>query len=175
MDNNDAHILDVDFVKVAENQLDTLKIRLQEIDDVIQSLQTERRVLTEKASALENVLDAWMSGSSDHSAAIGEESRTEASADFATHLRRSNRFNPTDLAEKILSDLGGEPMHYRDLADVVFKQGGDLPKGSPAPTLNAMMNQDNRFIRPFRRGYYALRKDHPNVKRSVGARRRKRS
>ena len=175
MNINGNQNVDVDFKSVAEDQLNTLKIRLQEIDGAIGALQIERRVLTEKTSALEKVLDAWIPRTSGHSAETGEESRMEPSPKSTTHLRRSGRLNPADLAVKILSDLGGEPVHYRELADEVFKQGGDLPEGSPAPTLNAMMNQDNRFVRPFRRGYYALRKDHPNVKRSVGTRRRKRS
>ena len=167
-------VKDMEFLKIAGNQLASLKRRLEEIDDSIEALQVERNDLTDKTSALEKVLDAWMPDPNGRSTETVEESGMRRNPESTNQERRVGRFNPADLAEKILSDRDGEPMHYRELANEVFDQGGDLPEGSRGATLNALMNQDVRFIRPLRRGYYALKKDHPNVKRSVGSRRRRR-
>ena len=167
--------LDVNFVNIAKNQLNDLRERLQEIDESIDALQVERHVLTGKASALEQVLDLGMPEIEDLPEGTGEKTQTKTSSILTVHPRRSDRQNPLDLAEKILADRRGEPMHYRELAGMVFDQGGDLPEGSRGATLNALMNRDDRFIRPFRRGQYALKRDYPELKRSVGARRRRRS
>lgn len=175
MTNKSNHFLDADFVNVAKSQLKGLRDRLQEIDDSIAALQVERNVLTGKASALEQVLDSETLEIEGFPEGIEDKSQTKASSTPTVQPRRSGRQNPVDLAEEILAGRGGEPMHYRELADVVFDQGGDLPDGSRGATLNALMNQDGRFIRPFRRGQYALKRDYPDVKRSVGERRRRRA
>lgn len=79
-----------------------------------------------------------------------------------------------NIAEDILKQRGGADMHYSELADAVRKQGGNLPQHAKSrhDTLIRMMNEDpqQRFIRPKRRGFYALTADHPGTQ-SVGSRR----
>ena len=79
-----------------------------------------------------------------------------------------------NIAEEILKQRGGADMHYSELADAVRKQGGNLPQHAKSrhDTLIRMMNEDpqQRFIRPKRRGFYALTADHPGTQ-SVGSRR----
>ena len=74
-----------------------------------------------------------------------------------------------DIAEEILRGLGGKELHYRELAERVTARGGVLNGIDPGNTLNARLSKDPRFVRPTRKGFYALRKDYPDAV-SVGAR-----
>jgi len=73
------------------------------------------------------------------------------------------------LAAEILSERNKEPMHYRELAREIEARGGDIPGVDKDHTLIARLVKDERFVRPTRRGFYALRKDYPDAK-NVGAR-----
>ena len=75
----------------------------------------------------------------------------------------------TDIAVAILSERAKRPMHYKDLAKEVLARGGDIPGKNPANNLVAKLVNDDRFVRPERRGCYALRIDYPGVE-SVGSR-----
>ncbi len=85
-----------------------------------------------------------------------------------------------DMTEQVLRERKGEPMHYRDLADELMRQGAVIRGQDPAAALVSRMTQDDkkraeadrRFIRPTSKGFYALREDYPNA-RNVGARRRR--
>ncbi|MCY3934672.1 MAG: winged helix-turn-helix domain-containing protein [Chloroflexi bacterium] len=78
------------------------------------------------------------------------------------------------MAEAVLRERKGEPMHYRELAEELLRRGVVIGGKDPAGGLVSRMSQDERFIRPTSKGFYGLREDHPTVKRSVGTRRRKR-
>ena len=60
-------------------------------------------------------------------------------------------------------------MHYRELAKEIQARGGNIPGVDKDHTLIARLVKDDRFVRPTRRGFYALQRDYPNAK-SVGAR-----
>ncbi|MCY4464656.1 MAG: HTH domain-containing protein [Chloroflexi bacterium] len=87
-----------------------------------------------------------------------------------------------DMAEKVLRERNGEPMHYRELADELFRRGAVILGKDPASALVSRMTQDDnrraegeqRFVRPVSKGFYALREDYPNA-RNVGAKRRRRN
>ena len=74
-----------------------------------------------------------------------------------------------DIAVDILSEQNREPMHYRELAKAIQARGGSIPGVDKDHTLIARLVRDDRFVRPTRRGFYALRRDYPDAK-SVGAR-----
>ncbi|MYB77752.1 MAG: hypothetical protein F4X83_11825 [Chloroflexi bacterium] len=80
----------------------------------------------------------------------------------------------TDIAEEILAERSREPMHYKDLAHEVQTRGGTFSGENVAALLNARLVNDERFVRPVRKGFYALRRDYPNAK-NVGARKRRRN
>jgi hypothetical protein len=80
--------------------------------------------------------------------------------------------DPVEIAYQILEEHGTEPVHYRDLLDMVKERGGKIEGSDPAMTLISRLVADERFVRPFRRGWYALRVHYPKAK-SVGARKRK--
>ena len=77
-----------------------------------------------------------------------------------------------DIAVDILNERNREPMHYRELAKEVEARGANIPGVDKDHTLIARLVKDDRFVRPTRRGFYALRKDHPDAK-SVGARKQR--
>lgn len=79
--------------------------------------------------------------------------------------------DPVELAHSVLEGRSGEPVHYRELADLVMQRGGELGGQDPAQALVSRMVRDDRFVRPHRRGWYALRMHFPRVK-SVGARKK---
>ncbi len=74
-----------------------------------------------------------------------------------------------DVAFEVLSDQAPEPMYYKDLAGEVTARGGDLSGENAAQILVARLVNDERFVRPIRKGFYALRKDYPNAQ-NVGQR-----
>ena len=74
-----------------------------------------------------------------------------------------------DIAVEILSERKAEPMYYKELAEEVIRRGGILNGVTPWATLTARMVQDERFVRPTAKGFYALRRDYPTA-RNVGAR-----
>ena len=77
--------------------------------------------------------------------------------------------NVCNLAVEILGERNGEPMYYKDLAQEVVSRGGILKGATPWANLTARMVQDERFVRPTAKGFYALRRDYPTA-RNVGAR-----
>lgn len=77
--------------------------------------------------------------------------------------------NVCDLAVEILGERGGEPMYYKELAEEVVRRGGVLNGATPWANLSARLVQDERFVRPTAKGFYALRRDYPTA-RNVGAR-----
>ena len=77
--------------------------------------------------------------------------------------------NITDIAVDILSERNRMPVHYRELAKEIQARGGNIPGIDKDHTLIARLVKDDRFVRPTRRGIYALQRDYPDAK-SVGAR-----
>ncbi len=147
------HHLGEGFRKQAEQQLAGLEDRLKATEKNIRELDAERSQINAEVVALRSLL------------AIddGQEIHEQSSA-------RRYAVDPRDVAIKILREQNGEEMHYKVLAQAVVDRGGHLPEKSPAAALNAIMNRDKRFVRPNRRGYYALREHHPRVKENAGRR-----
>jgi exonuclease VII small subunit len=99
--------------------------------------------------------------------------RTETVIELAKKIlgeqKRSNEEGPSDSTNPRI------PMYYKDLADAVVDRGGDLRGNNPAQILVAQLVRDKEtFVRPDRKGYYALREDYPKA-RNVGERKRRRS
>ncbi|MEX1247783.1 MAG: winged helix-turn-helix domain-containing protein [Anaerolineales bacterium] len=61
-----------------------------------------------------------------------------------------------DLAHEVLSkEAKGQPVHYRELAQMIFKRGKNIPGKDPAANLIAHLGRDDRFQRAGR-GLYGL-------------------
>ena len=78
-----------------------------------------------------------------------------------------------DIAFQVLSEMEGETMYYKDLAAEVMTRGGNLPKTNAAQNLVARLVNDERFVRPVRKGFYGLRQDYPKAQ-NVGERKKSR-
>ena len=105
-------------------------------------------------------------------ALLGIEQDPKALAeDGVSSIRTRNNRTSTicDIAVAVLSERNTEPMHYKDLAHEVIKRGGVINGTNPGAGLTARMVQDERFVRPTAKGFYALRRDYPTA-RNVGAR-----
>jgi len=99
-----------------------------------------------------------------------ELSTIEDAPDAKPVLRQANYREICDLVEQILVENPGTPMHFQDLAEEVRRRGVLLGGKDPGRTLVAKLVHDPRFVRPERKGYYALRADFPDSP-NVGARR----
>ena len=77
-----------------------------------------------------------------------------------------------DIAFQILSERNGETMYYKDLAVEVKTRGGDIPAENAAQNLVARIVNDDRFVRPVRKGFYGLRQDYPKAQ-NVGERKKR--
>ena len=156
------HQLSHKLTEVVSVELERLITRDRELVTEIEQLQRERNELRKPIDALQSLMD-------DAQTNIGRELRDIN----APHLASTD--DPIEIAVAVLRERLSQDMHYKVLADEVMNRGGRLPKSEPWTHLNFLMNHDTRFVRPHRRGYYALKEDYPNLKRSVGERRRKRA
>lgn len=145
-----------------ERERAALEARRSEIEQDIACLEAEREAVLFK---LGHVI-ALLRGTEDK----GDKEDKQIPAQVTGEADRSR--DPVELAYTILEEHGTEPIHYRELADLVKQRGGDLEGSDPAMTLVSRLVADDRFVRPFRRGWYALRVHYPNV-RSVGLRKKK--
>ena len=145
-------------------QLDTLlqneKRRLDdEKQDLVGQIATAKKRLTEVQLRLRHV--------------EGLLGMSEESDRVPRVTTKSDGLSLLDIAEEVLTERGGEPMYYKDLAQEVQTRGGELSGENAANILVARLVSDNRFVRPVKKGYYALRRDYPDAK-NVGARTRRR-
>ena len=166
-----SQALDPDFMEAARHQLKSAKVRLEKIRTRIEALRQEEDKLQRVAASLENLITSaggkWEEVQA-RTKAIHCSSAVQEAADSIEPQTRVQ----ADIAVEILEEQGKEPMHYRKLTEEVQMRGGKLNGQDPSASLNAVLNRDDRFVRPFRRGYYALRKHYPNLRRNVGTRRR---
>ena len=147
------HHLEERFRKEAERQLGELEAQLRVSDENVKVLELERSQIKAEVAALRSLL------------AIDD----GQPIDLPNSAPRYT-IDPRDVAIEILREKNGEEMHYKLLAQEVMQRGGHLPEKSPEAALNAIMNRDQRFVRPNRRGFYALREHHPRVKENAGRR-----
>lgn len=140
-----------------------------------QQLETEARDLQQQQQAVQGRLSV-VQRRLEHVRGLLEEEPPQGSTALSqvshgnTHRNRSH---VCDIAESVLNEHGSQPMYYKDLATEVVRRGGVLNGASPGANLTARLVNDDRFVRPTAKGFYALRKDYPNA-RNVGARRQRR-
>ncbi len=141
------------FRQQAEDQLAKLEATLSETEESIRRLDADRAQINAEVLALRSLL------------AIDDGQPLES------HVRsQPYAMGVKDVAIEILREHEGREMHYKILADEVLERGGKLPVKSPSAALNAIMNRDDRFVRPTKRGYYALREHYPDVEENAGRR-----
>ena len=147
------HHLEARFRQEAERQLSELEAQLRIADENMKRLDLERSQVNAEVVALRSLL------------AIDDGQPIDVPNNAPRYT-----IDPRDVAIEILREKSGEEMHYKLLAQEVVQRGGHLPEKSPEAALNAIMNRDKRFVRPNRRGFYALREHHPRIKENAGRR-----
>ena len=162
------------FIKAAIKEVDQLSKRKQELTTEIGVLSVERDRVDEQLHALKTFIRA--STPTDEPSVDTSQDAVRRNGytgpDDAGAPNLNGNKDTADVAVEILREAGGKDMHYVELAKQVKARGGNLPEHqrSSTATLNRILNSDPRFIRPFRRGYYALKEHFPNVNRSIGKR-----
>jgi hypothetical protein len=142
-----------------QNEKRTLESEYEDLEKQITALRTEREAVSVRLGHIVALLKEPGS----------EETETQASSLFQPEVAQEAS-DPIEIAYRILEEKGPDPVHYRELADLVKQRGGSLQGSNPALALISRLVLDDRFVRPFRRGWYALRKYYPKSK-NVGRRR----
>lgn len=167
------------FVESAKSELKQLEDQLTNIREQINALQAERKRVASLAYSLRSYLrtqtgdDAYAESTTlDDAPDLDQAEALDGSAGPS-----GPKSHVADAAYAILDDLDGKDLHYHDLTDRVIARIGQFASSiaSCRTQLNTALNRDIRFLRPYRRGHYALRKDHPkaaNVGSRKGRRRR---
>lgn len=143
-----------EFQKTVSVKLKELSKEMQSLGNEIETLQNRQAKVAQLIAHLEGVLE------------LSDVEHTSATMPV---LRQAHYSEICDLVEKILAERRKKPMHFRELADEVQRRGIELGGADPGRTLVAKMVWDPRFVRPTKRGFYALREDYPDV-RNVGER-----
>ena len=140
--------------KILREENDKLEAEMKSIQERISSDQTRLREIVVLLDHVKGILSSSSQGSE--------------SSDQVT-MRDST--SAEDIAEKILKGNNKTPMYYKDIAEKIRSMGGDLPGENPGALLVSRLVRDKRFVRPSRKGFYALRDDYPEAK-NIGQRRK---
>jgi hypothetical protein len=154
--------MDAVLRKALENEKAVLEAKYVDIDKQLTALRAENEAVSARLSHIVALLKE--PGAEDQNAAGSSQARP------ANEVYEES--DPVEIAYSILDQRGQDPVHYKELADLVRQKGGILEGSNPALVLVSRLVTDDRFVRPFRRGYYALRKYYPKAK-NVGCRRRR--
>jgi len=159
-----------DFNRAAINQLKALTTHRKNVDEQINELIRRREGLARQEMALKRFLVT--------AGALPDEDVKDASDNVSDETEGTRNRSDAEIANQIydiLDELNGEEMHYRQIPEKLVANRWRFPTNNKASRdvwVNRVLNEDPRFVRPSRRGYYALKKHHPNVTRSVGERQR---
>lgn len=153
--------LSAELKRVLQADYERLQGRRQHLQDRLEATERELEELVQRLAHVQALLGPDLSGT--------VISGPETVEDLSQEPERADSSDPVEVAYAVLEERPGEPVYYRDLAAFVVERGGELPGADPAQTLVSRLVRDKRFIRPFRRGYYALRIHYPRAK-NVGAR-----
>lgn len=152
---------EIEFKEMLEKRRNALDKETLELRERIAGDEDRLRGLTEQLSHM----NALLGNSQGNALEIPHTSPSEGS-------KRSRIGKIKRYAREVLEERNGSPMYYRELAREVQKRGGDLVGANSAGLLVSLLVKDDDFVRPERKGYYALRADHPDAK-NVGARKRR--
>ncbi len=153
--------MDAELRRALEKERAILEAKYSDIDRQLAALHAESEAVSARLSHIVALLKE--PGTEDQNAAGSPQAYAAGEA--------HGESDPVEIAYGILDERGQDPIHYKELADLVRRKGGVLEGSNPALVLVSRLVTDDRFVRPFRRGYYALRKYYPKAK-NVGRRRR---
>lgn len=168
---------DINFTQATINQLNKLRECRQQLTDTINDLTARRVQLEQQESALNRFLVAAGELPSNDANDNWPPARKNDhdSSNRKGWMRHKQDPELADLVYDILDKLHGEEMHYKDIVQEVAATDWRFTdnQGSREAWVNRVLNGDDRFIRPSKRGHYSLKKYYPDITRSVGERQRK--
>jgi hypothetical protein len=129
-----------DFVKTVQEESDQVASELQKVLANLEPLLQERRLLEQRAKALETVISTYVAGQ-DGSPALPSLSPEPQGRHFL------------DVAHDILKKEG--PLYYETLLAKLGEAGITIPGRNPGANLIAHMSRDTRFTRTGRGTYSA--------------------
>jgi hypothetical protein len=125
--------------------IDALQRRLDELKDAIGSEQVKARDLVEAIGSKEEQVAHIIQLLAAEGVRVRDASSGEA-----------GRKSVSDMAYELLADRPEqEPIHYRDLADLIMAEGEFIPGRNPGANLISHLSRDERFVRTGR-GTYGL-------------------
>ena len=142
------------LLKALSTEKESLEIRIKDNDRAIAQLQLENANISFRLGHITALLTA----SYNENLPLTSEANESSNYDDAQPL------DPVEIARQILEERGGNPIHYRELAELVIQRGGYLIGSDPAMSLISRLVVDERFVRPFHRGFYGLRIHFPKAK-----------
>lgn len=167
---------DVDFTQAAINQLDVLTTTRNNINNQIEELIARRDQLEQQEAALRQFLFATGALPTEDANPnwTSEPDEEHATSEERGWIRHRLDHELADRIFEVLDKLNGKQMHYKEIVQEIAASGWRWftdNQNSREAWVNRVLNGDNRFIRPFQRGHYALKKHYPDTLRSVGERR----
>jgi hypothetical protein len=129
-----------DFVKTVQQESDQVASELQKVLANLEPLLQERRLLEQRAKALETVISTYVAGQ-DGSPPLPALSAEPQGRHFL------------DVALDILKKEG--PLYYETLLTKLGEAGITIPGRNPGANLIAHMSRDSRFTRTGRGTYSA--------------------
>ena len=158
------------------NSNDEYKTNDQGLMDAIragqQRLQNDVRELEKKAQEVQRELERARSKLAHVEGFLNLEEEKPQGMEPADS-RSPSKDEVCNAVEQVLRGNNSEPMHYRELEEELRQRGIVILGKNPANGLVSRIHKDKRFVRPTRRGYYALREDYPGVP-SIGERKSRR-
>jgi hypothetical protein len=129
-----------DFVKTVQEESDQVASELQKVLANLEPLLQERRLLEQRAKALETVISTYVAGQ-------------DGSPPVLTLAPEPHGRHFLDVAHDILNKEG--PLYYETLLAKLGEAGITIPGRNPGANLIAHMSRDTRFTRTGRGTYSA--------------------
>lgn len=158
----------IESSSIESGDLECIK-RLRDIissdaQSIRETLEDTQEILDQKVDQLNHL---------DHFLASVKEARESSVAERRVASHRTDWTKILDKAVLILRERNGDHMSFRALFQELKRQGVEINVKNPDMRLTKALTYDDRFVRPLRKGHYALREDHPNA-RNVGERKSRR-
>ncbi len=153
---------DLEYIKKMRNAIEREMNDIEnEMQDMRRELEASQNILDQKVGQLK-LLERFLESA-------GIEVQEGSQEKDNSKLHRTDWTKILNYAEQILRERNGEHMNFRSLYGELKNLGVEITVKRPEIRLTQALAYDDRFVRPKRRGHYALREDYPDT-RNVGER-----
>lgn len=153
---------DLEHIKTMHNAIEQEMNNIEiELQDMRRELEASQTILDQRDGQLK-LLERFLESA-------GIEVQEGSQKKDKSKLHRTDWTKILNYAEQILRERNGEHMNFRSLYEELENRGVEITTKRPEIRLTQALAYDDRFVRPKRRGHYALREDYPDT-RNVGER-----